>query len=132
MNYKIIAVIIGTWFLFMIFAIINAIIRNGVYKPIIGDLRAHQLSTIIFIIIILIVTYLVFSFSKIQITTQQTFIIGTIWILATICFEFLAGHFAFGNSWDKLLADYNILKGRIWSLVLITIFFSPYLTSKLI
>jgi hypothetical protein len=132
MNYKIIAVTIGTWFLFMIVAIINAVLRNGVYKPIIGDLRAHQLSTIIFIAIILILTYLVFRFSKMEVTTQQTFIIGSIWLLATICFEFLAGHFAFGNSWDKLLADYNILKGRIWSLVLITIFFSPYLSSKLL
>ena len=132
MNSKLIIVTVGTWFLFMILAIINAILRNGVYKPIIGDLRAHQLSTIIFIAIILIVTYLVFRFSKIELTTQQTFIIGTIWLLATICFEFIAGHFAFGNSWDKLLADYNILKGRIWSLVLIAIFFSPYLSSKLI
>jgi hypothetical protein len=132
MNSKFVIVTIGTWFLFMIFAIINAVLRNGVYKPIIGDLRAHQLSTIIFIVIIIIVTYLVFRFSQIELTTQQTFIIGTIWLLATIFFEFLAGHYAFGNSWDKLLADYNILRGRIWSLVLIAIFFSPYLSSKLI
>jgi hypothetical protein len=132
MNLKFVILTIGTWFLFMIFAIINAVVRNGFYKPIIGDLRAHQLSTIIFIAIIIIVTYLIFRFSKIELTTQQTFIIGTIWLLATIFFEFLAGHYAFGNSWDKLLADYNILKGRIWSLVLIAIFLSPYLSSKLI
>jgi hypothetical protein len=114
----------------MVLAIINAGIRNGVYKPIIGDLRAHQLSTIIFIAIILIVTYLVLGFSHLKLTTQETFIIGTVWLLLTICFEFLAGHYVFGNSWDKLIADYNILKGKIWSLVLVTLFFSPYLTNK--
>jgi hypothetical protein len=129
---KFAALTIGTWFLFMILAIINAIVRNTVYKPIIGDLRAHQLSTIIFIIIIFIVTYLVFRYSKLELTNQHTYIIGTIWLLLTICFEFLAGHYLFSNSWDKLLADYNILNGRIWSLVLITLFFSPYLSSKLI
>jgi hypothetical protein len=132
MNSKVIIILIGTWFLFMILAIINAILRNGVYKPIIGDLRAHQLSTIIFIAIILIITYIVFRYSKLKLNTQETFIIGTIWLLLTICFEFLAGYYVFGNSWDKLLADYNILKGRIWSLVLIIIFFSPYLTNKLL
>jgi hypothetical protein len=132
MNAKFIAITIGTWFLFMIFAIINAGLRNGIYKPIIGDLRAHQLSTIIFVAIILIITYLVFRFSKLRLTTQETFIIGTIWLILTICFEFLAGHYAFGNSWEKLIADYNILKGRIWSMVLITIFFSPYVTNKLL
>lgn len=132
MTLKFIIVIIGTWFLFMVFAILNAILRNTVYKPIIGDLRAHQLSTIIFIIIILLVSYLVFRYSKLELTNQETFIIGTIWLLATICFEFLAGHYVFGNSWDKLIADYNIVQGRIWSLVLITIFISPYVTNKLI
>jgi hypothetical protein len=132
MDLKFIIVTIGTWFLFMIFAIINAVLRNVVYKPIIGDLRAHQLSTIFFIILILVVTYLVLKYSKVELTTQQTFIIGTIWLFFTICFEFLAGHYVFGNSWEKLLADYNIFQGRIWSLVLITIFISPYLTNKLI
>jgi hypothetical protein len=38
MNLKFVILTIGTWFLFMIFAIINAILRNGIYKPIIGDL----------------------------------------------------------------------------------------------
>lgn len=130
MDTKLILVTIGTWFVFMIFAIINAILRNGVYKPIIGDLRAHQLSTFIFIAIILIITYLIFKFTNIKLNTQQTFIIGTIWLLLTICFEFLAGHYVFGNSWEKLITDYNILKGRIWSLVLITILFSPYISNK--
>jgi hypothetical protein len=131
MDSKLIILTIGTWFLFMICAIINAIIRNEIYKPLIGDLRAHQLSTIIFIATILIITYFVFRYSQIELTTQQIYIIGTIWLLATICFEFLAGHYVFGNSWDKLLADYNILKGRIWSFVLITILFAPYISNKI-
>jgi hypothetical protein len=132
MDKKFIIVMIGTWLLFMILAIINAGIRNAVFKPVIGDLRAHQLSTIIFIVLILIVTYLVLRFSNIQLSDKDAIILGSIWLLLTICFEFLAGHFAFGNSWEKLVADYNILKGRIWSLVLITIFFAPYLTKKLL
>ena len=132
MNSKFYIVTIGAWFLFMILAIINAGIRNGVYKPIIGDLRAHQLSTIIFIAMIIIVTYLILRFSNLKLTDKESFIIGTVWLLLTICFEFLAGHYAFGNSWEKLLADYNILEGRIWSLVLVTTFLAPYLTNKLL
>ena len=132
MNSKIIIVTISTWFLFMVFAIINAALRDGVYKPIIGDLRAHQLSTIMFIAILLIITYFVFRYSQIELTTQQTYIIGTIWLLATICFEFLAGHYVFGNSWEKIFADYNILKGRIWIIVLITILFAPYISNKIL
>lgn len=132
MNSKIIIFTIGTWLLFMVIAIINAILRNTVYKPLIGELRAHQLGTIIFVTLILLSTYVIIRVLNLRLSTNESFIIGTIWLISTICFEFLAGHYIFGNSWDKLLSDYNILKGRIWSLVLITIFFSPYLTSKLL
>jgi len=131
MNSKIIIFTIVTWFLFMLIAIINAILRNTVYKPIIGDLRAHQLSTLIFISLIIISTYIILKFFNIKLSTNESFIIGTIWLISTICFEFIAGVYVFGNTWDKLLADYNILKGRIWSLVLIIIFFSPYITNKI-
>ena len=34
------------------------------------------------------------------------------------------------DPWDRLIGDYNILKGRIWSLVLLTTFFAPYITNK--
>jgi len=122
---------IGTWFLFMILAIINAIIRNEGYKPLIGDLRAHQLSTFTFIILIFVVTYFVLKFSNLQISDKEAILLGFLWLIMTITFEFIAGHFIFGNPWEKLIADYNILQGRIWILVLFTILFSPYITNKL-
>jgi len=129
MEMKIIAVTLGTWFLFMILAIINAGIRNGVYKPIVGDLTAHQISTVIFAIVIFVVTYLILRFSDLNLSDSQALLMGTIWLILTIGFEFIAGHYIFGNSWEKLLADYNILNGRIWSLVLLTIFTAPLLSN---
>ena len=132
MNSKTTIVTIGTWFIFMILAIINAGIRNEVYKPVVGDLVAHQISTIIFIILILVVTFLVLKISKIKLNNFQTIIMGTIWLVLTIMYEFIAGHFVFGNSFDKLFADYNILNGRVWSFVLVITFFAPYISNKLL
>ncbi len=131
MESKIVLFTIGTWFLFMIAAILNAAAREGVYKSIIGELRAHQLSTIIFISIILLLTYLILRTAGIQLTDQQALLIGGVWLIMTICFEFLAGHFIFGNTWEKLFHDYNVLNGRIWSLVLLITFLAPYLTNKI-
>jgi len=108
MNSKLVIVTIGTWFLFMILAIINAGIRNGIFKPKYGDLVAHQISTIIFIILLLVVTYLVFRLSNIELSNTESILIGVTWLVSTIIFEFIAGHYAFGNSWEKLFADYNI------------------------
>ena len=120
-----IIMILGAWFLFVILAIINGGIRDRYYKPYVGDLTAHQISTIIFIIAILIITYLILKFSNLQLSNSQALITGTIWLLLTILFEFIAGHYIFGNPWEKIVGDYNILKGRIWSLVLLTTFLAP-------
>jgi hypothetical protein len=132
MDLKFYSVLLGTWFLFMILAIINAGIRNGVYKPIVGDLLAHQISTVIFIVLILFVTYIIFRFTTIELTDNETLLMGVLWLVFTMAFEFLAGHYIFGSSWEKIFADYNILKGRIWSLVLVTLFFTPYISQRLI
>jgi len=132
MNSRFLAITIGGWLLFMVLAIINAGVREGVYKPAVGDLAAHQISTIIFVTVILVVTYLLLKFSNLELSDSGALIMGSIWLVSTILFEFIAGHYVFGNSWEKLFADYNILRGRIWSLVLLTTFLSPYLANKLL
>jgi hypothetical protein len=48
----------------------------------------------------------------------------------TITFEFGFGHFVAGHSWAKLLADYNILQGRVWSLFLVWITVLPFVVFK--
>lgn len=132
METKFIFVTLGTWLLFMFLAIGNAILREGIYSSFLDELRAHQLSTFTLMTLFIIGTYFVLRFTQINLTDQQAFLMGSIWLILTICFEFLAGHYAFGNSWDKLLADYNILKGRIWILIPLTTLIAPYLIKKLL
>ena len=51
--------------------------------------------------------------------------LGTVWVALTVAFEFLAGHYVFGNSWERLIVDYNVFRGRIWILVLLMNLFAP-------
>jgi len=50
-----------------------------------------------------------------------------IWLIMTIIFEFGFGHDIMKHLWSKLLADYNLLQGRLWVLVLIYTVIFPYL-----
>jgi hypothetical protein len=58
-------------------------------------------------------------------TVQDAWTIGVLWVVLTLVFEFLGGHFLFGKPWQELLADYNILAGRIWVMVLIVTLMTP-------
>ena len=44
------------WFGLAVIAVINGAIRNGVYSKATGELRAHQISTVFLLVLIVLVT----------------------------------------------------------------------------
>ena len=111
---------IAFWLVLAILAIGNGILRGSTYGRYGSDLAAHQISTVTAILITGVAIWL---FHRYQPTAslRQAWLIGTIWLAMTIVFEFGFGHFVAGHSWQRLLADYNLLAGRIWSLFLVWI-----------
>ncbi len=118
------------WLGFIFVAIANAALREKVFKLFMGDLTAHQLSTVTFILISWGIFYLFFKKWGLQYSNTDLIIIGIGFFIATVLFEFGAGHFVFGNSWGNLFADYNLLNGRVWSLVLLALLTLPWLIGR--
>lgn len=131
MSMKILLPII-IWLLMFFLAIVNGTVRNYIYKPLVGELMAHQVSTVFFIIIITLVTLVFLKISPEKYTQSELLLVGFTWTTATIIFEFVFGHYVFGNSWQNLVADYNILAGRVWGFVLMTEFLAPLMISNVI
>ncbi len=122
---------LGVWVLFVVLAIGNAALRDTVYGPILkNDLLAHQISTVTAIALFLTAMYLFFSRTRAAYTGPDLVVIGILWLLLTIAFEFGFGHYVMGNPWSRLLHDYNLLAGRLWVLVLVTILVGPYVIGR--
>ena len=117
----------GIWFIFAVTGILNGIFRKSFIEPKVGEHAGHVISTIILICVILAVTYLFISNLKFDYSRTDLILIGAFWLILTILFEFGFGHYIMGHSWSKLFADYNILQGRVWSLVPLTTFIAPLL-----
>lgn len=113
------------WIVMGIVANINGLVRNTFVEPRIGEQGGHVLSTVLFICAIVLITYYYVTKMGPTWTIRQLFTIGVAWVFMTILFEFIFGHYVIGHTWDRLLADYNILKGRIWVLVLVTTLLAP-------
>ena len=118
------------WIPMVFIAILNGIIRNSVYQKYTGELSAHQISTFTIIVLIGIYTWFIIPFLKLQFV-RQAIAVGLMWLILTIAFEFIFGHFVVGHPWSKLLADYNIWDGRLWILVLIWTTIAPFVIFKL-
>ncbi len=122
---------LGLWGLLFLFAMLNAALRQGVLIPALGEDAGRALSSITLSSVILAIAYLFLRWSDIDWTSNDLWLMGLVWVVLTVLFEFGFGHFVMGNSWDTLLADYNVLEGRIWVMVLITEAVAPYLMGPL-
>jgi hypothetical protein len=122
---------LGIWILLAVVAIINGSLRNFTYGKFMTELTAHQVSTLTLIILFGTVYFLFFKLTRAEFSRLDLFLIGSIWLGMTILFEFVFGHFVMGNPWEKLLADYNIFKGRTWILIPLWTWFGPLLMGSI-
>jgi hypothetical protein len=82
--------------------------------------------------VILLISYLFFHLTSVGYSVSDLWFVGLIWLSLTVIFEFGFGHFVMKKSWGKLLEDYNMLKRRVWVVVLIVTLTAPYLTGSLL
>ena len=114
----------------VLLAILNGTLREKLYGSHMSGLRAHQLSTVLLMAFLGIYLWLLTGYFRIE-SAHQGLIIGSLWLAMTMVFEFLFGHLVMGHSWTALFHDYNLAKGRIWSLVLIWTAIAPYLLYRI-
>jgi hypothetical protein len=105
------------WGGLLVLAFANGAVREAVLIPAIGDTAGHALSSLTLTAAILVLTALTIRWIDPP-SPAAAWQVGALWLALTLAFEFLAGHYLFGNPWSRLLADYDIPSGRIWILVL--------------
>lgn len=120
---------IAIWLVLVVLAILNGGVREAVLVPQLGAATAHVVSTILLCGLILAVSWFATRWIGPP-TARAALAVGAVWLLLTLAFEFLAGHFLFGKAWPVLLADYNLLGGRIWVFVPIVTLVAPCLAWK--
>lgn len=123
--------IIIMWLLFLPVPVINGLLREMWYKPIVGELLAGQIGTVAVSAVFLLYVYLFFKNALSALSSRQLLLMGGIWLILTLIFEFGIG-IAAGRSWSYMLSDYNVLKGRIWPLLLAIVFTSPFIVRMIV
>jgi hypothetical protein len=113
------------WFGLMIVAILNGTLRTFGFAKVMPELRAHQLSCFTGILFIGLAVWLLGKKWAIG-SKSEAILIGFIWLIMTILFEFGFGHFVMKHPWSRLLHDYRIDEGRLWILVLIWTAIVPF------
>lgn len=114
------------WFGIVVLGLANATIRQVVYARYVGELVAHQISTLTFALLVGLYAWALSGFLKFS-SPGEAIGVGLMWMVLTILFEFALGRYVVGDSWSKLLGDYNLLEGRVWGLFILWVGLAPYI-----
>lgn len=114
----------------MAIGIANGVLREISYGRITSELHAHQLSTILLMLFTGVFVWFLNRHWPI-VSLTQAWSIGFAWLILTISFEFGFGRYIMGHSWARLIADYNVLDGRMWLLFLAWILIIPVIIYRL-
>ncbi len=117
------------WLLLALVAVANGILRESTYGKMVSGLAAHQISTLTGIVFTGVLVFWLHRFWPIE-SVRQAWLIGTIWLIMTVAFEFGFGHFVAGHPWSRLFADYDLFSGRVWLVFLIWILVLPLFAFK--
>jgi hypothetical protein len=118
------------WLVIILAEMLHGIARARFLVPRVGDWRSRQIGVftgtlLIFFISLLMVPWIHAS------SAAQLLSVGLLWAVITLAFEFLFGRYVARLSWERILSDFNILKGGLMPLGLIAMGFCPLIAGLL-
>jgi hypothetical protein len=117
---------LSIWLVLLLVAIGNGALRVAWLIPWFGEYWGHVASTVTLCAAIVAVAWTTMGWVQ-PASAGDALLIGGLWLALTVSFEFLGGHFLFGQPWERLAADYDLRAGRVWVLVLVTTALAPLL-----
>ena len=119
----------GIWLVIVVAAIFNGVFREKVLVPVSGAGFALPLSGVLLAILVFLITFASISFIGSSVT-KTYLLVGLLWVVLTLSFELLFGHFIVGKPWHEIMQIFNIQKGNLFIVVLFVTAISPWVAAK--
>jgi hypothetical protein len=103
---------IAIWLILIAAEIVHGIVRGIFLVPHVGEFRSNQIGVFTGSIIILVIAVVCVRWIGAT-RPAQLLTVGFLWLALTLTFEILFGRFVVGASWERIAADYNVLKGGL-------------------
>jgi hypothetical protein len=118
------------WLVIISAEVVHGILRGLLLAPAVGDFRARQIAVFSGIIIIFTIAY--FSVRWIRASgIQEHLAVGFMWLFFTVAFEILIGRYVAVYSWERILSDYNMVKGGLLPIGMLAMAFIPSAAAKI-
>jgi hypothetical protein len=121
---------LATWLALMDAEIICGILQAIILVSLVDEFHSNQIGVLSGSAIIIAIAFLTIRWIGAELT-RELLLVGLVWLLLTVAFEFLFGRFVIELTWERLAADYYVLNGGLMPLGLLVLFFSPLIAWEL-
>lgn len=121
---------VGLWMLLVVVAIANAAIRELLLTPAIGSGPALPASGLLLSLLIFLFALLAAPLFGAR-ETPTYILVGVVWLVLTLAFETLFGHYAMGKSWAEIRRVLDPRTGDLFLVALSSALVSPWLAARL-
>ena len=120
---------LAVWLLIALVEIVHGSLRRILLVPRVGEWRSAQIGAVVGALLILGVALLAIRWMGAR-STGTLLGIGLLWLVLMLSFEFLAGRHLSGYSWERILSEYDLLRGGLLSLGMLVLALSPLLAAR--
>ena len=117
------------WLLILPLMVGNGVLRETLLVGWLGRRGADLASATLGVVIILSVTR-PFLRRAADRSRRSLAVVSATWLILTVAFEFLFGHYVDGKPWPALAANYQVWNGALWPFVLIALVGAPFLWAR--
>jgi len=107
----------------------NGTLRELVLRRILAEDAARQLSTLTLLGLLTGYLWLLDRWRPLP-STRTALSVGAVWVVLTIAFDLMLGHYVEHKSWHTLLADYDLSSGKVWVAVPVWTLVAPALVRR--
>ena len=106
----------------------HGIVREVFIAPVIGGQRARQLGVLVGSSIVLLIAWACTRWMQAG-SRQAQLVVGGFWVALTLLSEMSLGRVT-GQSWARILSDYDPAQGGFMLLGLVVMFAAPWVTNR--
>ena len=121
---------LAVWFVLIAVEFIHGTLRTIFLGLVVGDFRSRQIGVFSGSVLVLAVAYVLIP--RLHATGKRALVlVGVLWLVLTVAFEFSFGHYVFRRSWGDLASDYNPFRGGFLVIGMAVLMFSPVIGSRI-
>ena len=121
---------VEVWLVISVAEVIHGVGRIAFLQPFVGDFPARQIAVFTGSGLILAVAFLFRRWINAK-TFWECLAVGAIWVLLTIGFEIFLGRILMDLTWERILSDYDILRGGLMPIGLTVMLFAPLIVTRI-